>query len=113
MTNLATGRPKSRLMPATFAFALLCLAGSAAQARAGGGIRAYFQNFYGQDFYDGQRTGPIARFGTHLQYDGGYYGPAMIYGRQYGDEYGSVRDRPFVPSRFGGLKSTGGPAIPR
>ncbi len=98
MPTLATGRPRSARILAYFALALLGLAGSSAPARAGG-FRSYFHQFYGQDFYDGQRTGPFARWGSHQLNDAGVYGPAMIYSRQYADQYGSIRDQPFVPAR--------------
>ncbi len=89
--------PSSRLL-AIVAFGLVSLAGSDASAQLLGSYARYSERFYGQNFYDHQRNGPFVR-GIARQYDGGYYGPAMIYGRQYADEYQPPRDQPLVAAR--------------
>jgi hypothetical protein len=99
MTTLATRRPKFLGKLAGFAFALLVMsfASSEASAQSGGGIHGYFERFYGVDYYDGQRTGLRAHRGYSTQYHGGFYGPAMIYSRQYGDQFGYRTDPGFGP----------------
>jgi hypothetical protein len=99
MRTLATRQPRLFRKLATFAFALtiLSLAASDASAQSGGGIHGYFERFYGQNFYDGQRTGFLAHRGPQTQYHGGDYSPPMMYDRQYGDRFGYRADPGFAP----------------
>ena len=61
-----------------------------------GPLQRYSLRWYGQNFYDHQYNGiGTPRFGQR-QYHGNYYGPAMMYGRQYSDMYGYTRPRPFA-----------------
>ncbi len=102
MSTFATRRPKTvrRLAVLAFALTLVSLVGSDALAWPGGGGRLhdYFAGFYGRDYYDGQRTG-LRAHRPNTQYHGGFYGPAMMYDRQYGDENGYRTDPPFAPLR--------------
>ena len=107
MPSLATRRKSSRVL-AFLAFALVALAASDAPAQSGGGIRGYYRNFYGQDFYDGQYNGTFVRLIGHKQYNGGHYGPMMMYGREYADSYGYITNPPFRRSRNRGGNSAGG-----
>ena len=113
MPERASKRSNSRWIPATVGLALLSALGTASSAEAAGRIHEHFRNFYGQDFYAFQHPSETPSRGIHRQYDAGYYGPAMIYGRQYGDEYGTIRDRAFVPARFNGVNGPGGENVAR
>ncbi len=103
MPTLATRRPQclAKLAKFALALALFCLAGSDASAQSGGALQRYSERFYGQNFYDHQRPGRFNRLGYRRQNFGPIYGPAPIYSRQYGDEYGYQTAQPFTPRRAG------------
>lgn len=90
MPRLARSLPRLAALAA-----LLSLAPAAADAGWPPSFQRYSERWYGQNFYDGQKNGIGHLHG--LQHSDGYYGPAMIYGRQYGDEYGYNTARPFRP----------------
>lgn len=108
MPLLATGRTRLIRQLATFAIPVvltLCVAQDAS-AQGRGGFRGYSERFYGQNFYDHQRTGLFDPDFCNRQYHAGYYGPAQMYSRQYLDENGYPRFKA-IPERRG---SSGGGA---
>jgi hypothetical protein len=98
MPSLASGRSNILRKLPIFGFVLVAVALSTSNAVAGG-IHDYFASFYGVDYYDGQRTGLRAHRGIETQYHGGFYGPAMMYDRQYGDQNGYRVDPGYSPVR--------------
>ena len=95
------GCAQSRLRPAALALTLVVvsLAVPAASAQSAGWPQSYSLRWYGHNFYDGQRDGPLAFRTYGRKYHSGYYGPAMLYGRQYAVENPGqvVRDLPRAP----------------
>lgn len=90
MPTPALSRRNPIRMPARIAFGLAILAIISSEARAQGhgeGLRARYQRFYGQDFYAGG-LGYFPHLGPNRVFRGPAYGPAMMYGRQYGEENG-------------------------
>lgn len=75
---------------------LLAIAPGAATAGWPRSFQRYSERWYGQNFYDGQKNGIFHLHG--LQHSEGFYGPAQMYSRQYGDEYGYATARPFRPA---------------
>ncbi len=76
---------------------LTTLAGSSASAQDGyGPFQRYSLRWYGQNFYDRQYNGIGTPGFGQRQYHGNFYGPAMMYGRQYSDMNGYTRPRPFA-----------------
>ena len=75
------------------------LTSPSASAQSVGWPQSYSLRWYGQNFYDHQHNGVFANHGVRRQYHAGYYGPAMLYGRQYSDQSGLTATRPFAPSR--------------
>ena len=110
MTISALGSPKSLLQFTAFAipFLVTTLATTDASAQAGGPFQRYSERWYGQNFYDDQRTGLFDFKHRHQQHNAGFYGPAMMYSRQYGDEYGYHTAAPFRPPLANGGISYGG-----
>ena len=98
MSTLATRRLGFFSRPTMFAlaFIILSFASPDASAQSGGRLQRYSEKFYGQNFYDGQHNILFAPRGTYLQYRQPVYGPAQMYGRQYGDENGYSTARPFA-----------------
>ena len=110
MPTLATRRANPLPKLATFTLALTLLSFAASDASAGWRerCRAYYANFYGQDFYDGQNPGLLAHPGPKHQYNGAYYGPPQMYSRQYVEQYGTRTDPPFRPLHSYGGNGHGG-----
>ena len=94
-------RPKwiIRLAALAVVLTLGSLATPGAEAQSVGWPQSYSLRWYGQNFYDHQHNGGFANHGVRRQYHSGYYGPAMLYGRQYSDQTGLTATRPFAPSR--------------
>ena len=99
MFLLSARQLRFNLRLAAFAIPFLLSTIAADDAFAQGGpFQRYSERWYGQNFYDHQRTGFLDfHHRNHIQHNGGFYGPAMIYSRQYGDEYGYRSAPPFVP----------------
>jgi len=104
MSTSATRRSRLFSPLALLTFALLLLGFTLSNASAQFGFREkaqeYSLRFYGQNFYDGQRNGYFSRGACDRQNHMNIYGPAQMYSRQYGDEFGYATDRPFV-RRYG------------
>lgn len=96
---MPTVRPRwiCRLALLAFVPIVMTLAAPGAAAQDGyGPFQRYSLRWYGQNFYDHQYNGiGTPRFGQR-QYHGNYYGPSMMYGRQYSDLNGYTRPRPFA-----------------
>jgi len=101
---MPTRGPLRRSKLATFALTLtlFALAAPDASAQSGGRLQEYSQRWYGQNFYDHQRNGYFSRGSRERQNHISIYGPAVLYSRQYGDEYGYATDRPFARRRVSG-----------
>lgn len=104
MSTLTTRRSEFLFKPAMFAFAftIFSLTAPNASAQFGGGFQRYSERFYGQNFYDHQHNGFLGPRACDRQNHQGVYGPAQLYGRQYGDEYGYATARPFIPRQTKG-----------
>ena len=94
---------RPRLLARLAAVAVVLTLGSfstpQASAQSVGWPQSYSLRWYGQNFYDNQHAGVFANHGVRRQFRQGYYGPAMLYGRQYSDQTGLTATRPFAPSR--------------
>ena len=99
-------RPERFVKPAAFALVLTLFSLAAPDASAQsshGGIRGYYERFYGQDFYGNRHPSRFTREGYRRQDFGPIYGPVQIYSRQYDDQYGYATDRPFGNPQSRGL----------
>ena len=98
MTNRITGRTQrvARIcLGAVLALVLLAVVPGSARAGIREHWHSYFAGFYGQDFYDGQPHHKSLFHGNpDQQHRQGIYGPPMIYGRQYVDQYVGPTDPP-------------------
>ena len=101
MSTLVIVRPRflARLAVLAGALTIGSLAAPEALAQEVGWPQSYSLRWYGQNFYDHQHIGLFGPHGVRRQYRVGYYGPAMLYGRQYSDQSGLTSTRPFAPSR--------------
>ena len=90
MPTVARRRPRFLRKLASIVLPLACVLSicSPASAQFGGRLQRYSERFYGQNFYDGQRTGILDPTFCDRQHHAGFYGPPQMYSRQYVDEYG-------------------------
>jgi hypothetical protein len=76
------------------AWTVALITSTTASAQSGSRVHSYFQQFYGQDFYDGQHKTTIFHRDWNKQYHLSNYSPAMMYSRQYVDQVGYPTDPP-------------------
>ena len=100
MPSLATPRP--RFLARLTSLLILGCASLAATDASAGWPHDYSQRWYGQDFYRLQSNGHRTPDGRLRQSSGGYWGPQLMYGREYGDLYYQEveRDQPFAPRYY-------------
>ena len=97
--STVSARSLARLAALIVVLTLGLLTAPKVSAQSVGWPQSYSLRWYGQNFYDHQHNGIFANHGVRRQYHMGYYGPAMLYGRQYSDQSGLTATRPFAPSR--------------